>query len=101
MLERHKEIVCCRRHQKCSANKLVCSCIQEIMHFYRYIVVVVVVVVVVVKSIKCGVLPTFNNQQLCILHTQQITHFYNLHKNNYFLTSICLLVPIMKTYCSL
>jgi hypothetical protein len=54
------------------------------MHFYRYIIVVVVVVVVVVfvvvvvavvKSIKCCVLPTFNIQQFCILHTQQIYVF--------------------------
>jgi hypothetical protein len=55
-----------------------CSCIQEIMHFYRYIIIIIIIIiitVVVVKSIKCGILPTFNIQQLYILHTKYISVF--------------------------
>ena len=49
------------------------------MHFYRYIIIIIIIIVIiiitVVKSIKCGILPTFNIQQLYILHTQYIYVF--------------------------
>ena len=35
-------------------------------------IIIIIIIIIIVKSIKCGVLPTFNIQQLCILHTQYI-----------------------------